>query len=50
MCIDFERDIFVPVGDAGSTVEGSQLKTQKAAQKRWKNRVDEVEAFLEAEV
>lgn len=50
VCIDFERGTFIPVGDAGSTVEGSQLKTQKAAQKWWKNRVDEAEAFLEARV
>ena len=50
VCFDFGRGIFVPVGDAGSTDEGSQLKTQKTAQKWWKNRVDEAEAFLEARV
>ena len=50
VCVDFERGVFVPVGDVGSTVEGSQVKTQKAAQKWWKNRVDEAEAFLEARV
>lgn len=50
VCIDFGKGTFVPAGDAGSTVEGSQLKTQKAAQKWWKNRVAEAEAFLEARV
>ena len=50
VCIDFGRGIFVPAGDAGSTVEGSQLKTQKAAQKWWKNRFNEAEAFLEARI
>ena len=48
VCFDSARSLFVPTGDVGSTVEGSQLKTQKAAQKWWKNRVDEAEAFLEA--
>ena len=50
VCFDFGRGIFVPAGDAGSTVEESQLKTQKVAQEWWKNRVDEAEAFLEARV
>ena len=50
VCFDSGSGTFVPTGDAGSTVEGSQLKTQKAAQKWWKNRVDEAEAFLEARV
>ena len=50
VCFDSGRGIFVPAADAGSTVEGSQLKTQKAAQEWLKNRVDEAEAFLEARV
>lgn len=50
VCFDFATGTFVPAGDAGRAVEGSQLKTQKAAQKWWKNRIDEAEAFLEARV
>lgn len=50
VCFDSGKGLFVPTGDAGTTVEDSQLKTQKAAQKYWKNRVDEAEAFLEARV
>ena len=50
VCLDIAKGTFVPAGDVGNTVEGSQLKTQKAAQKWWKNRVDEAEAFLEARV
>ena len=50
VCFDSGKGLFVPTGDAGSTVGVSQLETQKAAQKWWKNRVDEAEAFLEARV
>ena len=48
--IDLERGVFVPVGEAGGTVEGDESRTQRAAKTWWKIRVAEAEDFLEARV
>lgn len=50
VCIDLERDVFVPVGDTGGRAKGDELRTQLAAKAWWEGRIIEAEASLEARV
>jgi hypothetical protein len=50
VCIDLERGVFVPVGDAGGMAKGDQLRTQRAAKAWWERRIIEAEAFIETRV